>query len=428
MHSGMGDGDLIWAATMFQVPPSHSLHPDQQVPLSMQQPLHLLCRATNSTISTPVTSPSGKAFATTKAVLRPPVTSPYLLTFEQVELLVHWWRQRIPSQKKKGKGWGSGSESEAEVRTRKRKPRMKMNEWSPQSQESLKNLQRHLRLTILLENPFVASNEERVRTVTASKALRGEVAVDEEQIRHLMSWVSSYRGHFARVAKNNTRNLWKIPTGYNNDDSIDKAEEMYGLFERWRLRFHYADADLKNNRNARPDELTEPFLSPAFNTKVQRMIFDSPAWVDAIHDSVDFDDKLPPSTLALVGTAIWHEFSQEMKFYEVLGGTRNADKAKKAAAKVQFTPETYNRVYGAFLQRTSRLSADTLSAINRAASDQAEEAQEHEGESDMLDYGTLGTGQSWPKDVFAANRMQGWRLTKRSNSTMMCGDFDAFQD
>ncbi|KAH8928202.1 hypothetical protein BT69DRAFT_607541 [Atractiella rhizophila] len=85
-------------------------------------------------------------------------------------------------------------------------------------------------------------------------------------------------------------------------------------------------------------------------------------------DCMNFDNYLPPSTLASVGTAVWHEFSHEMRFYEVLGTKTSSRKAKEGAAKVQFTPEAYSRVYKAFFRRTDQLSTETLRTICRAAS------------------------------------------------------------
>ncbi|KAH8928201.1 hypothetical protein BT69DRAFT_607540 [Atractiella rhizophila] len=67
-----------------------------------------------------------------------------------------------------------GSSECEDDKRKKRKPCMKMNEWTPQSQHILKELQRQMRLTILLEDPFISSNMERVRTIEAFKALRGE--------------------------------------------------------------------------------------------------------------------------------------------------------------------------------------------------------------------------------------------------------------
>ncbi|KAH8921953.1 hypothetical protein BT69DRAFT_280608 [Atractiella rhizophila] len=380
--NGKENHDHKWAAIAFQVPSSSPFHPVSQPAPPSQQLLHRLRRPADavSNVSTPAASPATGLVVVSCAqphhTPTPPPPSRSLVTIGRnmkagtplpasSSLLSGSHVATVTSIKRRNSLEGS-SECEDDKRRKKRKPRMKMNEWTPQSQHSLKELQKQMRLTILLEDPFITSNNKRVRTIEAFKTLQGEVALDEEQIRHLMSWVSSYKGHFARTAKLYTRDLWKIPSGYNTDDAVDNAEEMYKLFEWWRLRFHYGDADLKNP-DVTPDKLSEPFLSPSFISLIHKAIFNSRAWADAVGDCMHFDDTLPPSTLALVGTAVWHEFSREMRFYEVLGTKRSSQKAKEAAAKVQFTPEAYSGVYKAFLQRTNTLSAQTLCAINRAA-------------------------------------------------------------
>ncbi|KAH8919975.1 hypothetical protein BT69DRAFT_1321764 [Atractiella rhizophila] len=328
MHSRMGDGDLIWAATMFQVPPSHSLHPDHHSTFSAK-------------LQTPPSVAKLQAGQTTRALVEAEDTKP-----------------------KKGGKVG-----------------------------------------------------EAVRKV-------------KQKSYQLVSW---------------------IPTGYNNDDSIDKAEEMYRLFEWWRLRFHYADADLKNNHNARPDEvmsaLTEPFLSPAFSTIVQRMIFDSPAWVYTVRDSVDFDESY------LHQHWLWLELQWHKERGQSKKSSGKADKQairrysercainRAACGQTSLSPvislagpsvtpvdvdaaaKDADNLAGCLgLSSASRsppsfidpsLLNETITLDHPAAffgADKAEGAQEHEGDSDMLDYGTVGTGQSWPKDVFAADRMQGMEI------------------